>query len=294
MKIIDLSNAFSSPLKDKDAPVKVALYFGVNVVFLISIFAMSFFVELAEGSNNEGIAGLISLLFCCAVIFGALIIALFNGWYNYEYTSAAIEKRETNAIWEKDFSESFKKSGKLMLVNLIYNIPVTLFYCCVVFFAYLILFGALIGSFGLAAGSGVSDDPSAIFAAFSGISVGILIYCCFIVLLVFLNLLYQVTIIMPAILNLVRTHTFSKSFDFGANWKFMRSNFNYFMQFLLVQLGLGLLAFVFYLLFYFLSVFIVGIPLLILLGIIVLYYQGFVYPTLSGDFYRKLRQIDKK
>ena len=300
MKIFDIKLALSKPTKEKGAPGKLALFFGVNIVFFLAYFGFSFIMAILDGNDGSGsgLAAAMALPMMCLIIIGAILLWFFNLWHQYEYTAAAIESRDTNALWEQPVGDSFKKAGKLGLLTLIYNIPMGILYFCGIMFAYVALFGSVLGGAGLTAaaydnaydaGYGAADTSAAL-GIVSAMGAGIVIYCCIIIVLAVLQMLYNTFVVTPAYLRLVETNTFGRGFDLGKNWNFAKQHSGEFTKLMLIQIGIGLIAFAFYMVSYLLSFILIGIPLMIIFVIAMLYWGSLASHVFTGNFYRSLKQ----
>ncbi len=292
MQLINLRKAMMAPLQEKDAALKIGLYFGVNVLFTVIIIGISLVSGLIDkGRETAGIASLFSLLVCCFSIIGAVVLGAVNTWYKYQYTSAAFERRETTALWKSDANTAAKQAGKLYLVNFIYSLPVSVATFCVTFCVYIAFFATIIGSLSVATARGSSTDYGRgdVSALLSTMGIGALVICCVVIFLAILAFLYTHFIIVPAQLRMISTHTFGTAFKLGENWEYVRKNSGAFTSLALINIAIAFVVIFFYVVFYLLSFILIGIPFFIVTMLFWFYYDGIVSPYLSGDFYRNLQ-----
>jgi hypothetical protein len=293
MSILNLlSQTVRKPLTEKDAPIKLGVFFFTTIVFFILSLGSNFLSSLGKGNRDmAAVAGIIAILLCCVTAIVWIVYFFVTTWYLYEYTQAGVQQRETNLITKEDFTTSLKKVGKLALVHIIYGIPVGIIGFCIYMFVVLGLVSTLFAGVN-SVGSSASTYGDAYLPNFTNMLAvaggSFLIFCCVVVVFAFLVSLYYHFIVTPATTRMIADNTFNRAFEIGKNWKLMNDNFAVFTKLYILQAAV-----------YVVYIFIVGILSLIpLIGaclilpvmVVFTYYFSLVYPMLMGATYRELKK----
>lgn len=272
MQLFNINLAFTKALKEKKYMSKVGLLLAVSLVLSILSAAINIF---AANPKNDLLAAL-TAIFSCLTIIVSIVAGAITMWYSYEYTQAAMQQRETKALWEMDYLTSLKRIAKLFIVQFVYGLPFIILACCgLVVGLYSFLFAARTAS-------GTPDASSALLLA-SGSLIAVL---CLVLLFAIVVVVYQAYITLPATLKLIETNTIGEAFKVGRNMSHVKLNLGSYTKLLLVQLLmvviLGALSIVG-------AIPLIGSCLLIPVIVISSYVQTIAWSTLVGDFYRQVK-----
>src|SRR5260221_2011313 len=145
------------------------------------------------------------------IILIPYILVIF--WYNYETIQAGIQDRQTKPIWKENIVSLLKKDGKYFLVSLIYGL-VLLAVIFVIVFTVGIIGSAFLG---LTAGA-FSSTKGVLATSILGFgSLFVLVCCCLSIVILVLSIIYYL-FIMPTLLRLIGSNTFSEAFKISENW----------------------------------------------------------------------------
>ncbi|BCX14119.1 MAG: hypothetical protein KatS3mg085_651 [Candidatus Dojkabacteria bacterium] len=186
------------PIQEKDALKKIGVYFLVNFVLIL--------VGLVFIFPGFLIHPILGVMLACSIGLVLFVLGLvWNISYTYEYTQAGIHQRDTDIIWKKDKVELFKKSGKYLLVSIIYSIPLVF----VSFFSQILSV--------LAEGA---EDSNVEFIL-------VMLFVCFSIFQTIFAFLYSFYVMQPALLQMIKTNTFKEAFNYKQYFKSSFKNRNY-------------------------------------------------------------------
>jgi hypothetical protein len=283
--IESLKESWTFLFKEKKWGIKLAIPFIVNIIFgfIVTAVAVVMFigsVGAMGGSNRDAGLGLglvVVVIIGILVLIYVVVYSLIAYWYDYEYTQAAMHNRESGLIYEDGFMNVVKKSGKVVVVYFIYNLPVIVM--------YLVIYGALAL---FAVGASTSSRSEAGMMALP-----MLVMVCVLILVTLLIVLpYTFFVSQPAKLRMIYKGKFSEAFAIGEVFSTVKANFKDFMMFALVILG----YFAVYMVLNFIITIIQAIPIVglimipvnLVLTVVYFYFLLFVYPHMSGKFYREI------
>lgn len=227
MMNIGFEESFSYLFKERRWLVKFTIIFVVN-------FALVVFTLLANHFANPTldrtltIKELSSLDYSTAIaiavstVLVSIILSIFSGWYTYENTQAAIQKRSTKLIWEYSVITTFKKVIKFLVVSLIYTV-LAIFILLIFIGIPLFVLGTLLGV-GTFSNSNIESLSFVLLMALTCLAIVGVLVC---------SLVFYV-ITMPAYLRLIATDSFSEAFKFSSNLRIAKRYFWHFAFILLL------------------------------------------------------------
>lgn len=207
--------------KEKNWVSKVGFFlFIVTLQILVSAsFSFLGYEEYNTTTGDVRMSILFLPAFCVAIVV-FIVSAVSLMFYQYENIQAAIQNRETNAIWSYDLWDTIKKLGKYFLASFALVIPFIVFFIFAIFLGFLVM--------GLTAIGG----PLVIL--------GVMLFCGLMLLLIPIGVYYVYFFMVPSLLRLIATNTFSEALKISENFDLGRKYWRHFGVLFLMALLVGI------------------------------------------------------